>query len=344
MRRNTDCSPWVEHNISAKLAFVAAVFPLLLVGCADVKTGLTQAAQNIDSFLGVEREYDTESITSDVEAIYNEGLAFKSDARHDKAARQFYRAASLDHAGAAYELGLAYDEGRGVTKNVATGTRWFRTAADGGDVRAQFVVGARLYAEGNSEEDYSQALGYLTAAADQGHSRAQFVLGEAYANGRGVAMDAAWSARWYGKAAAQGHVRAQFEIGVFRSAGLGVPEDGIAAYAWLSLAAANGHTEAADVRSTLVPNLTAAAIKQADERVSDFKPGPAAEYADEPTVVYVQQTLSALGYDAGKADGVMGAHTRAAIKKYRSKAGLTEDGEITPALVDRLFADSHPQA
>ncbi len=50
MRCITDYLLWVEYNIFAKLAFVAAIFPLLLLGCADVKTGLTQAAKNIDNF------------------------------------------------------------------------------------------------------------------------------------------------------------------------------------------------------------------------------------------------------------------------------------------------------
>ncbi len=341
MSRTTISSATIEGDHAVRLVLAAAISAFLLTACAEVKTELTKAALNIDEFLGVERDHDTNSIRADVEAIYREGLALKGEARHQEAADRFYRAASLDHAAAAYEMGLAYNEGRGVTKDLEQGAHWFNVAADGGDVRAQFVVGATLYAEAGGAGDYDRAIEYLMGAANQGHSRAQFVLGEAYANGRGVPMDITWSARWYGKAAAQGHARAQFAIGVFRSTGLGVPKDVAAAYAWLSLAAAGGHEDAANVRDTVARRLAAAVIERADARVAAFRPRRSPAFADEPTVVYVQQALNALGHVVGSADGAVGTRTRTAIADYRAKAGLPADGEITPALVERLFADSH---
>lgn len=39
-----------------------------------------------------------------------------------------------------------------------------------------------------------------------------------------------------------------------------------------------------------------------------------------------QQKLNELGYDCGKADGVMGKKTKAAIKKFQKDKGLTVDG------------------
>lgn len=46
------------------------------------------------------------------------------------------------------------------------------------------------------------------------------------------------------------------------------------------------------------------------------------------TIKKVQQALNDLGYDCGKADGVCGKKTKAALKKYQKDNGLTVDGKI----------------
>jgi peptidoglycan hydrolase-like protein with peptidoglycan-binding domain len=42
----------------------------------------------------------------------------------------------------------------------------------------------------------------------------------------------------------------------------------------------------------------------------------------------LQQALNDHGFDAGKVDGVMGAGTSAALKRFQSKAGLKPTGQI----------------
>ncbi|WP_132995773.1 peptidoglycan-binding protein [Sporanaerobacter acetigenes] len=43
-----------------------------------------------------------------------------------------------------------------------------------------------------------------------------------------------------------------------------------------------------------------------------------------------QQKLNELGYNCGKADGVMGTNTKAAIKKFQKNKGLAVDGVLGP--------------
>lgn len=56
----------------------------------------------------------------------------------------------------------------------------------------------------------------------------------------------------------------------------------------------------------------------------------------DSTTAAVQSRLNALGYKAGRVDGLMGPRTRAAIRAFQRDNGLLVDGEATPALVDHL--------
>lgn len=50
--------------------------------------------------------------------------------------------------------------------------------------------------------------------------------------------------------------------------------------------------------------------------------------ASNKTVKLVQEKLNKLGYDCGKADGVMGKKTKSALKEYQKDNDLTVDGKI----------------
>lgn len=57
----------------------------------------------------------------------------------------------------------------------------------------------------------------------------------------------------------------------------------------------------------------------------------------------LQQELNRLGYDAGPADGIMGARTRSAIRSYQRSQGLLEDGEASAALLNHVQATAQLQ-
>ena len=50
----------------------------------------------------------------------------------------------------------------------------------------------------------------------------------------------------------------------------------------------------------------------------------------------LQAKLKAAGYEVGKADGIVGAQTRQAIRAFQQNKGLVPDGHATPALLDLL--------
>ncbi len=54
--------------------------------------------------------------------------------------------------------------------------------------------------------------------------------------------------------------------------------------------------------------------------------------------VLAQQSLNALGYDAGSADGIFGPRTRAAIREWQNASGHEATGQVTQEQFAALFA------
>ena len=235
-----------------------------------------------------------------------------------------------------YRLALRYQTGRGVAQDYAAAATWFGEAAERGHAGAQFFLGVAFATGRGTEQDRAQAAEWYTRAAEQGHARAQYQLGDAFSNSRGVAKDHAWAARWFGKAARQGHTEAQFSLGVVNASAQGVPRNDAEGYKWLGLATAEGHELAARVRDAVAKKLTPERISQIDAAVESWAPDTDTAYADEPTVRYVQDALSRLGYDAGAVDGAVSERTRSAIQAYQREAGLAADGAVSETLVERL--------
>ena len=111
-----------------------------------------------------------------------------------------------------------------------------RTRANAGDADAQFNLGL-MYDNGRGvPQDDGEAVAWYRQAAEQGHASAQFNLGVAYRDGQGVPQDDVEAERWWRKAAMQGDAEAQFNLGLAYENGFGVPKDGVEAYKWFTLA------------------------------------------------------------------------------------------------------------
>jgi len=97
---------------------------------------------------------------------------------------------------------------------VLSGRKWLRKAANQGFARAQFFLGL-LYEEGQGvPRDMAQAVLWYGRAAEQGDLDAQNNLATAYLHGLGTAPDPAKAAAWYRRAAESGHATAQVNLGV----------------------------------------------------------------------------------------------------------------------------------
>ena len=333
--------------MKSRFPTLAATLLILLwaAACTEVKQGIDEASESLDSLFGTDEQPQeaaaSEQSSAEVKAaaFYRNGMSARERGVETQAFLQLLKAAELGHVAAAYEAGLAYKDGRGTDKDLEAGAKWINTAADRGDARAQYLIGFTHYTGTGGKRNYELAVLFLAQAAGQGHAQAQHLLAQAFANGRGVAKNATRAARWYGKAAAQGLADAQFSYGVVRASGLGLPKSRVRGYTWLLLAQRNGHKKAAKVRAALDDKMSPAQLARATVNADDFKPVSAPPFADPPTIMYVEQRLNRLGFDAGPVDGKMGKRTRAAITKYQQSRSLAENGQVSPELLDRLATE-----
>ena len=73
-------------------------------------------------------------------------------------------------------IGVMYDEGKGVQQDYKEAAKWYRLAAEQGDVDAQYNL-ALVYDQGKGvQQDYKEAVKWFRLAAEQGDVDAQFSL------------------------------------------------------------------------------------------------------------------------------------------------------------------------
>ena len=168
--------------------------------------------------------------------------------------RTFCEAADQGHAGAQFNLGIMYFNGRGVVQNYTEALQWYRKAADQGHADAQLNLGV-MYFEGKGvAQNHSEAARWCRKAADQGHAVAQCNLGAMCCEGQGVEKNYTEAMQLFRKAADQGHAGAQFMLGIMYERGHGVVTSAVEALKWYHKAAAQGHAKSIKAASVLEEN------------------------------------------------------------------------------------------
>ncbi|WP_165793730.1 tetratricopeptide repeat protein [Hyphococcus luteus] len=161
-----------------------------------------------------------------------------------QAARLWRQAAEKGNAAAQYNLGWAYENGRGVEQNGVEAARWYRQAAEQGHSSAQYSLGVMRLAGRAVSQDSGEAARLFRLAAEQGHASAQKNLGLMYKNGDGVGQNDVAAVQWFRRAAEQDHGSAQFSLGLMYEEGRGVERNLDQAARWYRKAAASGNEDA----------------------------------------------------------------------------------------------------
>jgi uncharacterized protein len=160
----------------------------------------------------------------------------------DALARLWYkRAAAKGQAEAKYNLGVMYEQGRGIPIDYATSAKW-----------------------------------YLSAAKD-GHMLAQLNVANMYAKGAGTRQDDVAAAKWYEYAASQGEPTAQYNIGNRYARGLGVPQNVVEAYKWYAIAERSLEedgvkNDAVKNKALLRESMDQQAVEEAEKLAAEWQP------------------------------------------------------------------------
>jgi TPR repeat protein len=108
------------------------------------------------------------------------------------------------YSGSVYAIiGVAYQEGRGIEKDLDRARTAYFTAAAYENAEAEFRLGALFESgEGAASWDYEEAADYYSQAAKSGLAKAQFALATLYQDGRGVPQDYKRAYLWFSLAVA----------------------------------------------------------------------------------------------------------------------------------------------
>ena len=100
-------------------------------------------------------------------ADYQKGLTAAQSGDYATALREWTPLAKQGDANAQYNLGVMYDNGRGVPQGYKTAVKWYRLAAEQGYADAQYNLGL-MYAEGRGvPKDDKTALKWYKLAAER---------------------------------------------------------------------------------------------------------------------------------------------------------------------------------
>jgi TPR repeat protein len=183
-------------------------------------------------------------LTNLVLGDFKSGLEAYERGDYAAALREWQPLAEKGDANAQYNLGLFYNQGQGVPKDLAQATAWYRKAAEQGNSNAEYNL-AVMYSTGQGvPRDDGEAMKWYLKAAEKGVAGAQNNLGALYDEGSGAFRDFAQAEKWYRKAAEQGIATSQFNLAVMYDIGQGVPVNYEEALAWYHKAADQGHAGA----------------------------------------------------------------------------------------------------
>lgn len=125
-----------------RLTALAAVFAI--AACTQVKETANEASDQINQWLGTDSKAAPAAATG-AARHHKDGLAARRQGNEELAFARLLEAANAGHGPAAYEVGIAYKEGRGTARNLEASARWIDAAAKRGEPRAQLLLGTAYY-------------------------------------------------------------------------------------------------------------------------------------------------------------------------------------------------------
>jgi len=269
---------------------------------------------------------------------------------------------------AQHDLATIYAAGTAVPQDYHRAAFWFTKAADGGVANANYNMGV-IYHQGlGVPVDMGKALEWYAKAAELGHPEAMYNLGIAYIEGIGTKTDIDKGVSYFKRAAKAGVTQAAYNLGVLYESNFIGKIDTQKAIVWYKVAAKAGHTGARDALArlqngstdttqaadsgdqaqTLANKVEPAAGGEEETGEGDSSPAPvlaqpasesAVPPADGPHTLLadIQRILIKQGTLPGRPDGVLSQQTEDAIRSSEKRFNLTEDGQPSQELLEKLL-------
>ena len=146
----------------------------------------------------------------------------------------FEKAASLGHALAMWELGIAYEVGDGVDQNQYTAMDWFRKSEQHSTLPDETIFFVTEPDGTLTEYQPAEYFEYLLMKAQAGDTDAQFSVAALYDKGQLTSVDRNTAFKWYLAAAQSGHIRAAYIASYFYCRGIVAEKEAAKANYWAS--------------------------------------------------------------------------------------------------------------
>lgn len=179
------------------------------------------------------------------EAIVGEAAKAYGSGNYARAHELWQKLAAEGDAQSMNNLGVLYDQGKGVEPDKGRALHWYAEAAKAGNPSGMTNYGRMLEQGIGIKANPPEAARWFDLAARKGLAEAQFNLGLMYERGVGVPKDLKSAAAWYTRAAAQHQPDALSRLGMFyRTGNDGVEKNEARAILMLYAAAMNGDDSA----------------------------------------------------------------------------------------------------
>lgn len=191
----------------------------------------------------------------DPKALHTLGTILRKEGGEEEAFRVMGRAASLGHVSAMHDFAVLHHNGVGTEKDVAQAMKWYRFAAESGQVVSQVALGLLLLSDDAAQVvdesalpescRFAEALHWVDKAASGGHAYAQNLTGALLLSAPGkIEQDVDKAHRYTLQAAEGGLPEAQIQLVQILSGGEQTCETKKALRHWLDQAEQSGHPHA----------------------------------------------------------------------------------------------------
>jgi TPR repeat protein len=327
---------------------------------ATAKAAKNEAAKNESAVAHAQDEVATKGVTT-VVPTSDEAGGLTPDTALPKKLATLQKRAYQGIPEAQHDLATIYAAGTAVPQDYHRAAFWFTKAADGGVANANYNMGV-IYHQGlGVPVDMGKALEWYAKAAELGHPEAMYNLGIAYIEGIGTKTDIDKGVSYFKRASKAGVTQAAYNLGVLYESNFIGKIDTQKAIEWYKVAAKAGHggakdalarlqngstdtTQAADSgdqAQTLANKVEPSAGGDEETGEGDSSPAPAlakpASDGPHTLLADIQRILIKQGTLPGRPDGVLSQQTEDAIRSSEKKFSLTEDGQPSQELLEKLL-------
>lgn len=185
--------------------------------------------------------YEKGAKSDEVTSLVNLGHRYHYDeCNYSEAMKLYLRAYELGNYNATVDIGLLYENGYGVPKNVKEAKKWYSIGVNNDIPYAFYNYAVCLFRD---EDKYKEAMEYYLKADSLGVVQAANSIGVMYNDGIGVEQNYKIAKEWFLKAAKNNDEQACYNLGLYYS---NVEKDYAKAYVWYKKALDLGDENASE--------------------------------------------------------------------------------------------------